>query len=121
MVEVFGYAAWSAFVDSSADWWREAIYALSATLLAGAWLLARAWGWSGVLASPIAGIASWFAVPQLTAVLYRQAEMRWGYGTGGQFIGYLAGYALGLLVISLPALALIASRRRRTTANPPRL
>jgi hypothetical protein len=66
-VEVVGYAAWSAFATSSITWWREAIYAISATFLAGAWLTFRGWDPPALLASPIAGIASWFAVPHLTA------------------------------------------------------
>ena len=82
--------------------------------MASAWLTARAWGPPGLFASPIAGIASWFAIPHLTAALYHQSELRWGYGAEGQFIGLAAGYALEVLVLSLPAVVLIVLRWART-------
>jgi len=113
VVEVVGYATWSALSTSSVTWWREAIYAVSAVFLAAAWLTARAWGPPGLLASPIAGIASWFVIPHFTAVLYHRSEMRWGYGTWGQFIGLVAGFALEVLVLSLPSVVLIVLRWAR--------
>ena len=90
-------------------WWREAIYAGSAVLLAAAWLTARAWGRPGLLASPIAGLASWFAVPHLTAGLYSEFESR--------LIGLTAGYAVEVLVLSLPAVVLIVLRWARTVQS----
>jgi len=111
VVEVVGYAAWSAFSTSSVTWWQEAIYAVSTVFLAAAWLTARAWGLPGLLASPIAGLASWFAIPHFTTVLYRRSEMWWGYGAGGHFVGLASGYALEVLVLGLPAVVLIVLRR----------
>jgi hypothetical protein len=41
--------------------------------------------------------------------------MRWGYSPEGQFIGLAAGYALEVLVLSLPAVVLLILRWARTT------
>lgn len=115
VVEMVGYAAWSAFSTSSSAWPRQAVYALSAVLLAAAWLAARGGDRSGLLASPFAGLASWFAVPHLTAALYRQAQTQWGSGTAGQFVGLAACYALEVLVFSIPAITLIILRSPQAT------
>ena len=117
MVEVVGYATWAAFSTSSAAWPRQALYALSAILLATAWLAARGWDRAGLLAGPVAGLASWFAVPQWTAALYDGAQTHLGSGPAGRFVGLMTGYALEVLVLGVPAVTLVILRSTRATGD----
>ena len=72
---------------------------------------------SSLLASPVAGLASWFAVPRLTAALYGGAQTHLGSGAAPRFVGLLAGYALEVLVLSVPAIMLTILRSTRATGD----
>jgi hypothetical protein len=109
-VDVVAYATWWAYFTLPVEWARQAIYALSAVFAAAAWLAARGWDRSRLAASLIAGLASWVAVPHLTAAVYDGAQKLWGSGTAGQFAGIAAAYVLQVLVLSLPAITLIILR-----------
>jgi hypothetical protein len=89
------------------------IYAISSTLLAGAWLAVRGRGSLALLASPLAGVASWFAFPTLAADISGLIRDRLGTGTLAIFVESAALYALEVLVIGVPTVVVLLWRRAR--------
>jgi hypothetical protein len=115
LVEIVGLAArlfLFDFIGGAVE--PAAIWALSSTLMAGAWLTARGWRPLALLASPLAGVASWFTIPIPPALA--DAGDLFGTGIFSVYTNFCLVYALQVLVISVATLTALGWHRVRPTA-----
>ncbi|WP_191838888.1 hypothetical protein [Catellatospora chokoriensis] len=117
MVEVVGMAARQWLHWSGVDIAPELLYAVSSTLLAAAWLTVRGRRPVALLASPLAGVVSWFTIPTVDTALSDRIRDLFGVGTPAMFVLVVMAYALSALAISAATFAVAMWRRAQPTTE----
>jgi hypothetical protein len=99
--------------------WRVAVFGLSNTLLAAAWLAARGRRGTDLGFSVLAVFATWGLFSSLGRWVTNEIVSALGAGPAARFALALSGYVLTVLVIAIPALA--AFLRDRVRPRRPRV